>query len=283
MNATTLSTHDPTIPDRKSLSAGRRQPLLEREGIRLCLGVLLTTAAGWVDAVGYLRLQGLYLSFMSGNSMAFGVTAATGDWPPIAAGALLIAFFVAGALAGTIVAEAAGAWSVPATLAFGASLLGAALGLSMAGWGPSYALAPVVLAMGVQNVALPSLAGVRLGATFVTGTLVSVGQEMGRALLGQSGGWVWRRHALVWVGLVAGAAAGADRASLDALLPPAVLVAALAAACAVAVALERRRRRPLAAGRAVRSGGLPTRTAAAALLGLRRNGGAPDRGTTTPS
>lgn len=156
----------------------------------------------------------------------------------------------------------------------------------MAGWGPSYALVPVVLAMGVQNVALPPLAGVRLGATFVTGTLVGVGQEMGRALLGKSGNWVWRRHALVWVGLVAGAAAGAtwaDRASLDALLPPAVLVAALAAACAIAVALERRRRRPLAAGRAVGSGGLPTRTAAAALSGFRRNGGAPDPGTTTPS
>lgn len=109
LKATTLCTHDPAIPDRESRGTGRRQPLLEREGIRLCLGVFLTMAAGWVDAVGYLRLQGLYLSFMSGNSMTFGVTAATGDWRPITAGALLIAFFVAGALAGTIVAEAAGA------------------------------------------------------------------------------------------------------------------------------------------------------------------------------
>ena len=49
---TTLPTHDPAISDRKRRGTGREQPLLEREGIRLCLDVLLTMAAGWVDAVG---------------------------------------------------------------------------------------------------------------------------------------------------------------------------------------------------------------------------------------
>lgn len=255
--------HDPTIPDRRSPGAGRRRPLLERERVRLCLGLLLTATAGWIDAVGYLRLQGLYLSFMSGNSMELGVTAAVGDWPPATVGAILVACFLAGALVGTVVNETAGAWSLPAMLALGAGLLGAAFGLSQMGWEPSYALAPVVLAMGVQNVALPPLAGVRLGATFVTGTLVSAGQEMGRALLGKAARWAWGRHALVWTGLVAGAAAGstwADRVSFDALLPPTVLVMALAVACAIAVSLEWRWRRPLAAGRSVgSSGGPPTR------------------------
>jgi uncharacterized membrane protein YoaK (UPF0700 family) len=105
---------------------------------------------------------------------------------------------------------------------------------------------------------------VRLGATFVTGTLVSVGQEMGRALLGKAGSWVWRRHALVWAGLIAGAAAGAtwtEWMSVDALLPPTALVAVLAAACTVTVALERRRRLPFVAKRAMGNGGLSTHAA----------------------
>lgn len=263
LDATNLRKHDPMIPDQRSPGAGRRQPLLERERVRLCLGLLLTAAAGWIDAVGYLRLQGLYLSFMSGNSMELGVAAAAGAWPSTAVGAILIACFLAGALVGTVVNEIAGTWSLPATLALGASLLGAASGLSRGGWEPSYALAPVVLAMGVQNVALPPLAGVRLGATFVTGTLVSAGQEIGRALLGKAAHWAWGRHVLVWTGLIAGATAGAtwaERVSLDALLPPTVLVMVLAMVCAIVVSLERRWRSPLATGRWVgRGGGLPTR------------------------
>lgn len=256
-------THDPTTPDRVR-GGGRRRPLLERERVRLCLGVLLASAAGWIDAVGYLRLHGIHLSVVSGNSMEFGVAAAAGDRSPAAAGALVGACFLAGALVGTVVAEAAGAWSLPATLAFEAGLLGLAVGLSSAGWAPSYALAPAVLAMGVQNVALPPLGGVRLGATFVTGTLVGVGQEMGRAPLGMSGHRAWGRHASVWAGLVAGAAAGAtwtEQVNLDALLPPASLVATLAVACAIAVAVERCRRPARVAEWQVEDGGVPTRAA----------------------
>jgi len=246
-------THGP--PPQQDRGGDGRRPLLERARMRLCLGVLLTVAAGWLDAVGYLRLQEFYLSFMTGNSIKLGVAAAAGDWLPAAAGALVVALFLMGALTGTLVAEMSGAWSLPATLALAACLLGTALGLSLAGWGPFHALAPVVLAMGVQNVALSPLGGVRLGATFITGTLVSVGQEMGRALLGKSGRRAWGRHALVWAGLVAGATAGAawtERASLDALLPPAALVAILTVACMVAVTIEQRRRRlPFAAREAV--------------------------------
>lgn len=234
-----------------SRTDGQVPPVLGRERVRLSLGVLLTAAAGWVDAVGYLQLKGLYLSFMSGNSMELGVAAAAADWPLVATGAVLIALFLVGTLVGTVASIATGAWSLPTGLALEAGLLGAALWLSMAGWAPTYALAPIVLAMGLQNIVLQPLGGVRLGATFITGTLVSVGQEMGRALLGKSGHWAWGRHALVWAGLVLGATAGTTWAkwvNVDAVLPPAVLVAALAAACGLAIAIERRWLRPQSRG-----------------------------------
>lgn len=238
----------PHRPDAVPLPA----PLLEAERLRLCLGLLLTTIAGYVDAVGYLHLEGLYLSFMSGNSMESGVGAAGQDWAAAGPLLLLVASFVGGVLLGTLAGGLAGAWAVPVVLALEAGLLAMAVGLMGAGWRMPLAVAPVVAAMGTQNVVLQPLGGVRLGATFITGTLVSVGQELGRALLRKPGAWVWRRHAMVWAALVCGAVTGAiwhAPARLDAFLAPAALLAALAAVCAAMVATDRWRHRRAIAGR----------------------------------
>lgn len=54
-----------------------------------------TLVAGFVDAVGYAHLGGLFLSFMSGNSTRFGLRIAQGQWSVTlvteAAGGLLAA------------------------------------------------------------------------------------------------------------------------------------------------------------------------------------------------
>ncbi|MGC1301980.1 MAG: DUF1275 family protein, partial [Caulobacteraceae bacterium] len=41
---------------------------MSREAAQLVLAVALTAIAGWVDAVGFLRLGSLFVSFMSGNT-----------------------------------------------------------------------------------------------------------------------------------------------------------------------------------------------------------------------
>ena len=88
--------------------------------------------------------------------------------------------------------------------------------------------------MGVQNTALRPLGGVRLGATFMTGTLVSFGEGLGRALLGRGRRWRWSAHGFLWCAFSAGAATGAAAHAafgFMALSGPAAVVAVAAAVC----------------------------------------------------
>ena len=62
------------------------------------LGLVLTAMAGWVDAIGFLRLGGFYPSFMSGNTTQLGVALSNGNWQAAMLPALLIGLFVTGSL-----------------------------------------------------------------------------------------------------------------------------------------------------------------------------------------
>src|SRR4029077_17111198 len=77
----------------------------------IALACALSSLAGYVDGIGFLHLGGLFVSFMSGNSTQFGVSLAQGRWssamPPLA----LIALFVCGTAAGSLLAR--GRWRYP--------------------------------------------------------------------------------------------------------------------------------------------------------------------------
>jgi len=60
---------------------------------RIGLAVLLTAVAGWVDAVGYLELGRLFVSFMSGNSTLLAIGLAGVDRTAIAGAALSVALY----------------------------------------------------------------------------------------------------------------------------------------------------------------------------------------------
>jgi uncharacterized membrane protein YoaK (UPF0700 family) len=166
----------------------------------------LSAVAGFVDAIGFIEMGGFFVSFMSGNTtrMAVGIHEGTGA-AGLAAG--LIALFVSGVVAGSLVGRWAGRHRRPAVLVLVALLLAASPLLAGAGtWG--FAVAAMALAMGAENAVFERDGEVKIGLTYMTGTLVKLGQRLAAALTGGDR-WAWAPFLLLWMGLAAGAVAGA--------------------------------------------------------------------------
>jgi uncharacterized membrane protein YoaK (UPF0700 family) len=173
----------------------------------VALACALSALAGYVDAIGFLHLGGLFVSFMSGNSTQMGVSLAEGHWLNAAAALGVIALFVIGAAAGSLIVLGRGVNRQPWLLLAEASLLATAaicyaLGMSKA------AVAAIVLAMGLENAVFQIHGGAGLGLTYVTGALVKVGQLAAAALTGGPR-WDWAPNLLLWAALVAGSLCGA--------------------------------------------------------------------------
>jgi uncharacterized membrane protein YoaK (UPF0700 family) len=195
---------------------------------RLAAALLLAMIAGCVDAVGFTELGGYFVSFMSGNSTRLGLHVAYREWPSAIFAFGLVALFVGGAAAGTLIAERSGKWGTAALLLVEAALLA---GASMLLGGPRPLLGAVLLppAMGLSNAFLPSASGTRVGLTYMTGTLVRIGA--GLASLGRGGqGRAVLLDMLLWLALVFGVVLGGvgrSRFGGEVLLAPVVALVAL--------------------------------------------------------
>src|ERR1700692_1100135 len=173
----------------------------------ILLACALSALAGYVDAIGFLHLGGLFVFFMSGNSTRMGVSLAEGQWSSAAQSLGLIALFVIGAAAGSLIVLGRGANRQPWVLLAEASLLAAAA-LCYASGLPKAAVAAIVLARGMENAVFQIDGGAGLGLTYVTGALVKVGQLVAAAL-GGGARWAWLPNLLLWAALVTGAMCGA--------------------------------------------------------------------------
>ena len=171
------------------------------------LACALSALAGYVDGIGFLHLGGLFVSFMSGNSTRMGVSLAEGQWAAAAESLGLIALFVAGAAAGSLIVLGRGVNRQPWVLLAEALLL-AAGALAYAFALPNAAVAAIVLAMGMENAVFQIHGGGGLGLTYVTGALVKVGQLAAAAITGGAR-WDWWPNLLLWAALVAGSLCGA--------------------------------------------------------------------------
>jgi uncharacterized membrane protein YoaK (UPF0700 family) len=170
------------------------------------LAVCLSALAGYVDAIGFIRLGGFFVSFMSGNSTRLGVGLAHGSHnAAVAAG--LVGCFVIGVVAGSFTGHVAKTYRQPAVLGLVSALLALAAFLNAAG-ATSFAVAAMALAMGAENAVFEHNGEVRIGLTYMTGALVKVGQKLSAALLGGDR-LAWAPYLLLWLGLVSGACAGA--------------------------------------------------------------------------
>ena len=174
----------------------------------IALACALSALAGYVDGIGFLHLGGLFVSFMSGNSTRMGVSLADGQWLSAIEALGLVALFVIGAAAGSLIVLGRGANRQPWVLLAEASLLAAAAALCYAFDLSNVAIAAIVLAMGMENAVFQIDGGAGLGLTYVTGALVKVGQLTAEALTGGAR-WGWAPNLLLWAALVAGSLCGA--------------------------------------------------------------------------
>lgn len=178
-------------------------PIAQRPRADWPLAIALAVLAGFVDAVGFLRIGGLFVSFMSGNSTLLGIDLAQRDGATAMIGALILGF-LAGVMAASILAERLGRWSPMAMILFSTALLAWSALLMVEGPGAVLLAA----AMGALNVVFQRGGGVSIPITYVTGTLVRLGQSLAGALLGTASATGWLPYLLLWGGLVLGALGG---------------------------------------------------------------------------
>ncbi|MDM0014972.1 YoaK family protein [Variovorax sp. J22P168] len=199
----------------------------------LVLAVCLAALAGYIDAIGFLYLGGYFVSFMSGNTTRLAVALQAGDAIGILLG--IIACFVAGAGCGTLVGHFAGARrraavlvSVAATLALAAALVD--------GHGAVPSILLMAFAMGMENTVFQRDGTVVVGLTYMTGTLVKMGQKLALAMLGQER-LSWFSPLVLWIGLLSGGVLGASTYGLVGLrsLWLGVLAALILAACSLKI------------------------------------------------
>jgi uncharacterized membrane protein YoaK (UPF0700 family) len=172
------------------------------------LGALLLAGgmaflAGATDVYGLSRLRDLFVSFMSGNTTMLGKAISDGDMRRCGVILGIIGCFTAGAAAGTVLAEWTGRRH-PAAVGFLVAIL-----LAAGTAAPAWETALIVLAMGALNASMTQVGQASVSLTYVTGTLVKIGQEVGKAVCGKGQGFGWALQGAMWLFLLAGATTGA--------------------------------------------------------------------------
>jgi uncharacterized membrane protein YoaK (UPF0700 family) len=170
------------------------------------LAALLAGLAGYIDATGFIASGGFFVSFMSGNSTRLGIGLALGSEASAVAAGLIFAFLsgvVAGAIAGRTTRrhKRAKILGLVALLLLCGTLLNATGAIEAA-------IATMAVAMGVVNNTFERNGEVSIGISYMTGSLVKLGQRIAAAILGfDRFGWV--PYLLLWLCFVAGVLAGA--------------------------------------------------------------------------
>src|SRR5215203_2608735 len=107
--------------------------------------VVLSVAAGCVDAVSYLSLGHIFTANMTGNTVLLGLSLGQADWQAVLRSGLALVGFIMGVAVGTVIAgrdrERHAVWpiTVTVTLAVELAFLAAlALGLDLAGGAARY-------------------------------------------------------------------------------------------------------------------------------------------------
>jgi len=202
--------------------------------------LLLTGAAGYVDAISYLALGRVFTANMTGNTVLFGLAIVQGDGGAVVRTALALGAFIGGTAIGAWLVhrgESPGEWPRGVTLALGFECV---LLAALAGDRSSMLVGRVALAalaMGVQSAAARRLNVFGIATTFMTGTITSLVSLIARHGIGPTAmGHGKRVLATAWAMYVVGAMAAGGAMQVVpglALVVPVVIVLTVVVAAAV--------------------------------------------------
>jgi uncharacterized membrane protein YoaK (UPF0700 family) len=181
------------------------------------IAVTLATIGGWVDAVGFLTLFGLFTAHLSGNTARLGVELGQGDASIALTYAVpIVAFLTAVVVGATFVVVRHERGTLAPLLAVETLLVATfmVLGTALRDAGdlsvrsPAYyGLAVIaVAAMGLQTAALRHVCDVSVNTTFITGMVTAFGEEL---VMSARGDVDAPRRARIHGGLVAAYIVGA--------------------------------------------------------------------------
>lgn len=182
-------------------------PLHDRRELGLAVG--LSAVAGLVGAAGLLYSAGFAVTFMTGN------TERAVNGAHVGGGALSAALLIVCFLSGVIVASVARArhWQRAklgvVLLSLGSNALAVVLDHAAPGE-VEFALgsvAALAFGLGALNTAFTRSGETSMPLSYVTGTLVKIGQGVAAHLIGRRP-WAWVSHALCYAGFVIGALVG---------------------------------------------------------------------------
>ena len=133
--------------------------------------LLLAAVAGAVDAIGYATVARLYTAHMTGNTEGFASGLVSGELGRAAWHALPIPIFVAGAIAGAVIARTLRSRRLALAVEAIALIAFMALARDAHGARRWCAAAMPAFAMGLQAVTFRRCGNVRVHTTFITGML----------------------------------------------------------------------------------------------------------------
>lgn len=182
-----------------------------RMGERI-LALVLAFVAGFIDTIGFIFLGGVFLSFMSGNTTRSATSWVAGDHELAILAGSCIVFFLMGVMIGALTQRiSVRVWSITRAremvLGVVSSIMIIASILVVFDFDRT-AVIVVSVAVGAMNSIFERNGEVAIPLTYMTGTLVKMGQRFVDTFFGGKH-IVWILNLALWLSLSAGAIIGA--------------------------------------------------------------------------
>lgn len=238
---TRLDTDDGSPPSRHHTDTAPHTPTMREMCCRTArLSWILAAVAGLVGAAAFTHSAGYFVTFMTGNSERAVLGYFRGDtWLSVTAGLIILAF-----VGGVVIASLCRRhlWEVdtphgPTVLTALFLVVAAAVDITVDGWNtPDVSFVPVIfvaLGVGALNTSFVKGGEVSIPLSYVTGTLVKLGQGIERHI---SGGQLqdWFGYFMLWLSFVSGAVIGG---CISLIVSGSQMIATAALACVVLSAI----------------------------------------------